>query len=112
MTGQPEAMRGEVRQAARTSYQYLLPPGQARVLRQLREAGKGPEETRERWEAVRQWLKAPEDLAGWRVLALVLRRLHDPESAQDPVNALADFLAQTSFNVEVRGATLEVPYDV
>jgi hypothetical protein len=104
----PEAIRPKVRQVAETNYQYLLEPGQDAVLHQLQQAGGGSDETASRWEAVRTWLRSPEDLSDWRVLATVLARLHDPE-AGDPVNALASFLARTSFPIDIQRLTLEIP---
>ncbi len=103
----PEAIRPQVRQVARTNYEHLLGPARAAVLSQLQQAG-GGEETKTRWESVRSWLRAPEELESWRVLASVLVRLDDPE-ASDPVTALAEFLAKTSFTLDVRRLTLEIP---
>jgi hypothetical protein len=103
----PEAIRPQVRQVARTNYEHLLEPARAAVLSQLQQAG-GTEETRTRWESVRNWLRSPEELENWRVLASVLVRLDDPE-ASDPVTALAEFLAKTSFTLDVRRLTLEIP---
>jgi hypothetical protein len=104
----PEAIRPQVRQAARTNYEHLLEPARAAVLAQLQQAGGGKEETRARWESVRGWLRSPEELEGWRVLAGVLVRLNDPE-ATDPVTALAEFLAKPSFTLDLRRLTLEIP---
>jgi hypothetical protein len=110
----PEAIRPVVDQAARTSYEHLLVPGQAAVLRQLEQAGGGAEETRARWDNVRRWLREPKELEDWRVLAGVLIRLHDPAGPQapasaDPVSGLADFLERTSFTLSIRRLTLEIP---
>jgi hypothetical protein len=107
----PDAMKPEVRQAARTSYDYLLEPGRAEVLRQLRQGGSGDKETPARWAAVRDWLKDPQELDAWRVLALTLARLQTLD-AVDPVTALASFLQKTSFPIEIRRLTLEVPDDL
>jgi GTP-binding protein EngB required for normal cell division len=104
----PDAIRAQVRQVAQTHYGHLLGPGQAAVLSQLQQAGGGSEETRSRWESVRNWLRAPRELEDWRVLAVALVRLHDPE-AGDPVTALAGFLDKTSFTLDLRRLTLEVP---
>jgi hypothetical protein len=110
LDGLPDAIQPDVRQAARTNYGYLLPPAQDEVLRQLRQGGSGDRETPGRWEAVRRWLKDPEELAAWRVLARVLVRLHDPDAPEDdPVRALASFLGQERFTIEVNRLTLEVP---
>jgi hypothetical protein len=107
----PDAVRPDVRQAAGTNYDYLLPPARALVLRRLEQGGTGPEETPARWDAVREWLKDPEELASWRVLASALARLRDPE-AEDPVSALASFLGKRTFTIDVRRLTLEVPEDL
>jgi GTPase SAR1 family protein len=108
LDGLPDAIRGEVAQAARTNYDYLLEPGRDAVLRHLREAGAGDAETAERWAAVHNWLIDPEELAAWRVLALVLAKLHETDPV-DPVSALASFLQKTSFTLDVQRLTLEVP---
>jgi hypothetical protein len=104
----PEAIRPQVRQVARTNYEHLLEPGRAAVLSQLKQAGGGAEETRTRWDSVRNWLRSPQELEGWRVLATVLARLDDPE-ASDPVTELAEFLAKPSFTLDLRRLTLEIP---
>jgi hypothetical protein len=110
----PDAIRPVVDQAAHTSYEHLLGPGQAAVLKQLEQGGGGAAETEARWENVRRWLRDPKELEDWRVLAGVLIRLHDPahphtpESA-DPVRTLADFLERTSFPLTIRRLTLEIP---
>jgi hypothetical protein len=103
-----EAILPRVQQAARNHYKALLEPARAEVLRQLQLAGRGKEETPARWQTVRTWLREPEELASWRVLAGVLLRLDDP-TAEDPVTALASFLGRTTFPVEVRTLTLTVP---
>jgi hypothetical protein len=104
----PDAARPRLRQAARTNYEYLLEPGRAMVLRQLQQGGAGTEETAERWDAVRAWLKDPEELSAWRVLAVVLTRLHDPD-AGDPVAALQSFLQKTSFSLAFNRISVEIP---
>lgn len=106
----PDAMKPEVRQAARTSYDFLIEPARAEVLRQLRQTGSG-KETPARWAAVRDWLKDPPELEAWRVLALTLARLQSLD-AVDPVTALAAFLQKTSFPIQIRSLTLELPDDL
>jgi hypothetical protein len=108
IAGLPDAVVPVVRQAARTSYDYLLEPGRAAVLDHLRQAGTGPEETRARWDAVRDWLRNPDELASWRVLATVLQRLQERD-AQDPVTALAVFLERRAFTIAVERVTVEIP---
>jgi hypothetical protein len=103
----PEAIRLQVAQLAESKYKLLLEPARAAVLEQLRQAG-GGKESRKHWENVRNWLRAPDELEGWRTLAVVLLRLHKPE-ASDPVTALAEFLAKMSFPLDVRRLTLEIP---
>jgi hypothetical protein len=110
----PEAIRPLVDQAAHVNYERLLAPAQAAVQKQLEQGDGSTEETRARWENVRRWLRDPKELEDWRVLAGVLIRLHDPSSAQapesaDPVNGLADFLDRTSFSLNIRQLTLEIP---
>jgi hypothetical protein len=108
LEGLPDAVRPKVRQVARTNYEALLELGRAEVLRQLQQAGSGTEETPVRWQAVREWLRQPRELASWRVLAVVLARLHDPD-APDPVDDLAEFLGRTSFPIAIERIVLEVP---
>jgi hypothetical protein len=110
----PEAIRPVVDQKAHTYYERLLGPAQAAVLKQLEQAGSGAEETRARWESVRNWLRDPKELEDWRVLAGVLIRLHDPSSqhtpeSADPVATLAEFLGRSSFTLNIRRLTLEIP---
>ncbi len=109
----PEAIRPLVDQTAHTSYEHLLDPGQALVLKQLEQGG-GGEETQARWQSVRLWLREPKELEDWRVLAGVLIRLHDPASphtleSADPVSVLAEFLDRSSFTVNIRRVILEIP---
>lgn len=110
----PEAIRPKVDQLAHTSYEHLLGPARAAVLKQLELAGSGTTETRARWQSVRHWLRDPNELEDWRVLAQVLIRLHDPAGrhtpeASDPVSGLAEFLDRTSFPLTIRRLTLEIP---
>ncbi len=83
-------------------------PARSAVLSQLQQAGGGAEETKARWESVRNWLRDPKELGDWRMLAGALVRLHDSE-AGDPVSVFAAFLNKTSFTLDVRRLTLEVP---
>ena len=58
---------------------------------------------------MRDWLLGdPEELAAWRSLAALLARLHDPY-APDPVTALAAFLQETTFSLDIKHITLELP---
>jgi hypothetical protein len=104
----PDAARPLIRKVAQTNYENLLEPGRAVVLRQLQQGGGGTEETPQRWEAVRNWLKDPEELAAWRVLAVVLARLSEPDAA-DPVTALHSFLQKSSFTVSFSRIVVEIP---
>jgi hypothetical protein len=108
LDGLPDAVKPKVQQVARTNYENLLEPARAVVLRQLQQAGSGAEETPARWEAVRAWLKDPEELASWRVVAVVLARLVEPDRP-DPVAALHSFLQKTSFSIAFNRLVLEVP---
>lgn len=110
----PEAIRPAVDQAAHTSYEHLLDPARAVVLKQLEQAGGGAEESRARWLNVRAWLRAPKELEDWRVLARVLLRLYDPTGPHapesvDPIGALTEFLERTNFSIAIRRITLEIP---
>jgi hypothetical protein len=92
----------------RNQYHNLLIPAHQAVLRQLKLSGTGKEETAERWSAVRVWLQKPDELESWRVLASVLLRLDNP-SVEDPVTALASFLAKDKFLIEIRTLKVEIP---
>jgi hypothetical protein len=104
----PDAIRPLVRKRARANYDNLLEPARDAVLKQLQQGGSGTAETPARWDAVQKWLKDPQELASWRVLALALLRLDEADPV-DPVSALASFLRQTSFPITLRGAVLEIP---
>ena len=104
----PEAVRPAVAQAARSQYDNLLLSGRGEVLRQLRIADSGSKETLERWQGIRKWLREPGELAEWRELALALLRLERP-APDDPVAALATFLAKGSFTLEARSVIVEIP---
>jgi GTPase SAR1 family protein len=104
----PQEIRAQARKKARGYYEQLLEPARAAVLSQLQQAGGGPNETRSRWETVQKWLRAPRELEDWRVVAVVLARLDDPE-ASDPVTALAEFLERASFTLDIGRVTLEIP---
>jgi hypothetical protein len=109
-----EAPRADVRQAARTNYQNLLESGRAIVLRHLQQAGSDDRETPERWKEVRRWLlQGPDELADWRVLARVLRRLADPDAeVLDPVDELASFLGVERFDIRLSRLRLTIPSDL
>jgi hypothetical protein len=104
----PEALLPELRQAAQRQYQQLLNPARDRVLRQLKLSGTGTTENLKRWDAVRDWLRSPEDLINWRELARILARLDDP-AADDPVQALALFLTTRQFTLEVKTLRVAIP---
>jgi hypothetical protein len=107
--GLPDALLREIDRAVATYYDNLLEPARALVLSQLRKAGEGDEETPARWGPVRDWLlRDPEELSAWRELAAALLRLRDPHPV-DPVTALAEFLKQTTFSLEPKRITLELP---
>jgi GTPase SAR1 family protein len=108
-SGLPEALLREVDRAALTNYEFLLEPARSLVLSELRKAGEGDEETAARWNAVRNWLlRDPEELTAWRALAVLLVHLHDPYAA-DPVTALAAFLGETTFSLDIKRLTVELP---
>jgi hypothetical protein len=82
-------------------------------LQKLHEAPSGDpaapdRETRARWRPVREWLKAPAELAGWRGLAWTLARLADP-GAPEPVNDLASFLDKDTFSIDINSINLIIP---
>lgn len=101
----PEAMRPEVLQAADTNYLYLLGPGRAEILRQLRERGG---DTRDGWRAVRQWLTSPKEMAEWRTLVGALNALRLPPPA-DPVPELEAFLEKGSFTLNLSAVEVRLP---
>ncbi|HKI36814.1 MAG TPA: hypothetical protein VKA46_33490 [Gemmataceae bacterium] len=110
----PEAPRPDLRQVARTNYQNLLESGRAAVLSRLKQAGTDDRETSERWKEVRRWLlQGPDELADWRVLARVLRRLSDPDvEVLDPVDELASFLGRERFDIKLSRLRLAIPRDL
>lgn len=110
----PEAAVGDIRQAARGNYSNLLAPAREVVLRRLQAAGSGEEEAPTRWQEVQRWLQGgPEELSDWRLLARVLRRLHEPDALEpDPVSELASFLTRDRFEIVLRRASLTLPTDL
>jgi hypothetical protein len=104
----PDAVVGDFRRAARAGYDHLIEAGRAVILKRFLET-EGPE-TPERWRRLGQWLAAPDELRDWRVLATLLARVQDPE-AGDPVTALADFLRQDRYSVDVQRLGLEIAFD-
>jgi hypothetical protein len=110
----PEAAGPDLRRAAQTSYDNLLESGRAVVLRRLRQAGSDDKETPERWKDVRRWLQqGPEELADWRVLARVLRRIAEPNAeVLDPVDELAAFLGRDGFEIKLTRLRLGIPRDL
>ena len=110
LTGLPEVVADQLRQAAKLREQYVSAAGQAVVLRHLNDAMSGQKETYESWKKLLPWLAAPDELNSWRVLATVLARLQDP-AALDPVTALDTFIRQTKFDLSIRQITMEIPDD-
>jgi hypothetical protein len=109
----PAAAAAEVRARAQANYERLLEPARALVLLRLHKAPSGDptapdRETRARWLPVREWLKAPTELDGWRGLAGTLARLADP-GAPEPVNDLASFLDKDTFSININTINLIVP---
>ncbi len=106
----PEAITREVQRVAQTSYTHLLEPGRAAVLTHLRQVSPDGRETLEAWRKLLPWLKNPEELRDWRVLAGLLVPL--PESNPgDPVIALADFITRDQFSLNIERLTLAIPFD-
>jgi hypothetical protein len=110
LSGLPDAVRGDIRQAARTSYEPLTDAGRDVVLRRLQEASPAGPETLKLWRDLRPWLADPPELARWRVLARQLVRLFDPDRPElDPVADLANFLTRDRFDFRLKGLSLEIP---
>jgi hypothetical protein len=107
-TGLPDALLPEVDRAVAANYDNLLDPARDLVLSRLQKAGTGDAETPARWHAVRDWLRDTTELADWRALAAVLLHIQDPH-ARDPVTALADFLNETTFPLDINRVVLELP---
>src|SRR5207253_3009543 len=63
LRGLPDAIRGEVQTAAKQSYDHAIAAGRDVVLRRLREAAPGNDETPDRWRALSPWLTNPTELA-------------------------------------------------
>jgi hypothetical protein len=114
LTSVPEAAEGDIRQAARVNYANLLEPGREAILRRLRQAGAGDAETPQRWQEVLRGLQAGADeFTDWRVLARVLKRLHDPDADQpDPLSDLMTFLSKDQFDLTLRVLTVRLPRDL
>ena len=111
LTGLPDAVAEQIRQAARQRDQYAIAAGQAVVLRHLNSAMGAQKESHESWKRLLPWLSAPEELSSWRVLATVLARLQDP-NASDPVNVLEAFIRLDRIDLTIRQITLEIPDDL
>jgi hypothetical protein len=106
----PDAVRGDIRQAARTYYDRFLEPARAEVLQHLKQAEPGTEDTASRWTKIRDWLADPEELRSWRVLARVFVRIVEPERPEpDPVSALAVFLRKERIELTIKRLALDVP---
>jgi GTPase SAR1 family protein len=102
----PETAREMIGSAARKSYDNLIEAGQAVVLHHLQLSdGK---ETPEAWNSVRKWLSHPVKLSEWRVLATMLERVFRPQG-EDPVTALASYLAKDRFEISLKRLELIVP---
>jgi GTPase SAR1 family protein len=110
----PEIAASDIRQAAHASYVVLLQPGREWVLRRLQHAGTGNQETMARWQEVQRWLlPGPEEFADWRILARLLKRLDQLDTAApDPVTELVSFLERDRFEISLRRLSLKVPYDL
>jgi len=108
----PESAVADVRRAVDASYRNAIAAGQKAVLKQLEELAPDKKETPQRWEEVRKWLVGnPAELAAWRQLTTLLARLRNP-NAEDPIAALAEFLRQSRFNLDLRSLTLDIPDDL
>jgi GTPase SAR1 family protein len=110
LTGLPDAVLPEIKQAARTQYESLLEPAREEVLGQLRRVGPDSGESPARWNNLLKWLSDPKELAAWRELARVLVLLFDPKRAEpDPVKELEAFLKRESFEIDLRRLSFELP---
>jgi GTPase SAR1 family protein len=106
----PDAVFADLRRTARVSYEHLIEAGRQVVLDRLQQASPAGPETPALWRGVREWLAGPSELRDWRVLATILERMDVPD-APEPVTALASFLGQDHFEVNIERVTLEVPFD-
>jgi hypothetical protein len=112
VAGLPDVVVGEIRRAARSRYERVLVAGREVVLRHLQELNPDGRETLSSWQSLRAWINNnPGELQAWRVLATVLARLHKPDS-EEPVLALAAFLSQEHFDLEMRRLQVEIPDDL
>jgi hypothetical protein len=107
----PDAVVGEIKRAAHTSYDNAIAAGREVVLRHLRDASPEGRESLDGWRRLRPWLASPDDLQAWRVLTTLLARLHNPD-AEDPVAALDAFVQRDRFELIVSRFTLEIPDDL
>jgi hypothetical protein len=105
----PDAAAAEIRTAAETSYQHLLPTGQQMVLRELTRSGE--KETPARWQQVADWAPTSVELKEWQALAIVLLRLSE-NKPEEPVAALVKFLKTTEFPLNLMTMRLQIPDDL
>jgi hypothetical protein len=106
----PDAIAMDLRRTARISYQHLVAVAQPMILARLQQASSDGKETPELWHGLRDWLDGAPELSDWRVLATALARVQNPQ-AEDPVQALRDFIQRDHFDIDIHALILEIPYD-
>jgi GTPase SAR1 family protein len=107
----PDVVIPEVRASAMSSYRNLIDVGRAAVAKEMMQHCPDGKETHGRWLAVADWLPTAPELRDWRQLAVILGRLADAKGG-DPVAALAAFLREKSFDLDVRTLHLVLPDDL
>ena len=106
----PDSISGDLRRAARLSYDHLIEAGRQVVLKYLQQAATTGQETTSLWRGAREWLAGASELGEWRALATLLGRLMDLPTP-DPVTALVAFLGLDHFDINIERVALEVPFD-
>jgi hypothetical protein len=106
----PEGITREIQRVAQASYAHLLEPGREAALAHLRQASPDNQETLAAWRKLLPWLKNPDDLRDWRILADLLTPLLESKPG-DPITALADLLARDRFTLDIKQLKLTIPFD-
>jgi Double-GTPase 2 len=106
----PDSISGDLRRAARLSYDHLIEAGRQVVLKYLQQAATAEQETASLWRGAREWLAGASELREWRVLATLLGRILDLPTP-DPVTTLVAFLGLDHFDINIERVALEVPVD-
>lgn len=105
----PDAVAAEIHHWAKSSYDHLLTAGRKTVSERLEKTAAG-QDNAEAWKSLLSWLTDPEELREWRIVAMALAGVIDSQ-APDPVSALAEFVRQDRFQLDIRQIVLEMPIE-